>query len=293
MNKPSDWIEATDSRIIKAEFLKLSHVISAISPCFHSLLIRQRYLSADKEASEIIKACELALKLEQNCASGIPLRALSAAGIDSKFFERSRRLIIKLLDVRFEGLASEIGLEAFLGALNDNDHWLLIADLDGSILPFKQMRIRDSELQTTPLVASNILIVENERCLHQLPHVGGTIAILGAGLNLSWVAASWLNEKSVTYWGDIDTWGLSMLAKARQHQSLLTALLMTETVYQQHHADKAVVEPKTAGSSPPEGLTVQESQLYKRLLKDKKGRLEQEFLSPALVKKEVLSWAGS
>jgi hypothetical protein len=293
LNKPSDWIEATDSRIIKAEFLKLSHVISAISPCFHSLLIRQRYLSADKEASEIIKACELALKLEQNCASGIPLRALSAAGIDSKFFERSRRLIIKLLDVRFEGLASEIGLEAFLGALNDNDHWLLIADLDGSILPFKQMRIRDSELQTTPLVASNILIVENERCLHQLPHVGGTIAILGAGLNLSWVAASWLNEKSVTYWGDIDTWGLSMLAKARQHQSLLTALLMTETVYQQHHADKAVVEPKTAGSSPPEGLTVQESQLYKRLLKDKKGRLEQEFLSPALVKKEVLSWAGS
>lgn len=293
LNKPSDWIEATGHRCIITEFQKLSDIVSKVTPLFHSLLIRQRSLIVEKTESEIVQACELALLLEQNCAEGIPLRALSIAGIDSKFFERNRRLIIQLLDTRFEGLISEIGLEEFLGALNENDHWLLVADLDGSLLPFKQMRIRDSELITTPLVANNILIVENERCLHQLPQIKNTIAILGAGLNLTWMRAAWLYKRRIAYWGDIDTWGLSMLALARQLQSSLTPLLMTETVYQQFHADKAVLEPKPAGNMPPEGLISEEYQLYLHLLENKKGRLEQEFIPPELVHETVLEWVKS
>jgi len=291
LNKPSEWIDATGSQTIKAEFHKLGRMLSAVAPEFHALLVRQRHLTSAKDETDVIKACELALLLEQNCAAGIPLRALSLAGIDSKFFERHRRLIIKLLDLRFEGLISEIGLEAFLGALNENDHWLLVADLDGAILPFKLMRIRDGELKTTPLTAHNILIVENERCLHQLPSMENTVAILGAGLNLSWMTASWLNEKRLAYWGDIDTWGLTMLASARKHQPSITALLMSEEIYQQYRADKAVIEPEKAGRKPHEGLSTQEAQLYEYLLTDEKGRLEQEFLSPALVSKETLGWA--
>jgi hypothetical protein len=293
LQKPSEWIEATGNRSIKAEFQKLSSIVSAVDPQFHTLLVRQRHLTTDKLESEITQACALALELEQNCANGLPLRALSIAGIDSKFFERHRRLIIKLLDVRFEGLVSEIGLESFLNALNESDHWLLVADLDGSLLPFKQMRIRDSELKTTALPAPNILIIENEQCLHQLPPAEHTIAILGAGLNLSWMQSPWLSSKRLAYWGDIDTWGLTMLAQARRFQPALTALMMTKIIFEKEYSYKAVREPETAGNNPPEGLTAQESQLYDHLLRVEHGRLEQEFLSPELIGKTVLNWAAT
>jgi hypothetical protein len=36
------------------------------------------------------------------------------------------------------------------------------------LLPFTQQRVRARELAATPIPASHILIVENERCLHQL-----------------------------------------------------------------------------------------------------------------------------
>lgn len=291
LDKPSEWIAACENQSINKEFQKLSHIVGSIDSLFHSLIIRQRHLTADKTESEIVQACDLALQLQQNCAEGIPLRAFSLAGIDSKFFERHRRLMIKLLDVRFDGLVSEIGLESFLGALNENDHWLLIADLDGSLLPFNQIKVRDNELKTIPLNATNIIIIENEQCLHQLPEIKNTIAILGAGLNLSWMGAPWLNERRIAYWGDIDTWGLSMLAQARRFQPSLTPLLMTAEVYRQHSSDKAVPEPKTAGDTPPPSLTREEGRLYEYLLSNEKGRLEQEFLPVHLVKKALLHWA--
>jgi hypothetical protein len=291
--KPTEWIAATKNPSINKTFQKLSQVMQTVDPIFHPLLIRQLPLTADKSEAQIIQACELSLQLEQHSAKGLPLRALAIAGIDSKFFERHRRLIIKLLDVRFNGLVNELGLEPFLGALNENDHWLLVADLDGSLLAFKQIRVRSNELITTALPADNIIIVENEHCLHQLPKAHSTIAILGSGLNLSWMKASWLEKKRIAYWGDIDTWGLAMLAQARQFQSRLSALLMTKTVYQQLGSSKAVTEPVTAGDLPPKALTPEETQLYTHLLNNQKGRLEQEFLPSDRVSKAILDWVNS
>lgn len=65
------------------------------------------------------------------------------------------------------------------------------------------------------LPSERVLIVENESCQHQLPSVPNTIAVLGAGFDLSWTEAEWLARKKIAYWGDIDTWGLHFLAKAR------------------------------------------------------------------------------
>jgi hypothetical protein len=59
-----------------------------------------------------------------------PLRALAIAGNDSKFMERHEALVPKLLDERFKGQPGELGLEAFLDALDEGDHWLLVAPLE-------------------------------------------------------------------------------------------------------------------------------------------------------------------
>lgn len=139
-------------------------------------------------------------------------------------------MLARLLDEKFDGLASQHGLVAFLGALEEKEHWLLIAPLDEGLLPFKRLRISADELAATELPADRILVVENERCLHLLPRVPNTIAILGAGRNLSWMSAAWLETRKIAYWGDMDSWGLVMLAEARGYQPHLTPLMMDRAV---------------------------------------------------------------
>ena len=133
----------------------------------------------------------------------------------------------RALDARFDGEVSRIGLEAFLGAFAEGDHWLLVIDLDGSLLPFKKMRVRSSELRETTIPGERLLIIENESCQHQLPTIPQTVAVLGAGFDLSWAEADWLSTKQVAYWGDIDTWGLQLLARARKAIQRLDPLMMS------------------------------------------------------------------
>ena len=291
ISNASDWVEATADRAVAAEFSALICIIASSDPLFHSLLIRQRSLWYDKPLAEILKATELASLLQPGCAHGSPLRALSLAGIDSKFFERHRGLIVRLLDLRFDGEASRQGLETFLDAWQELDHWLLVADLDGNLLPFSEMRVRSSELLNVDLSVRHLLIVENERCLHLLPRPQpGTIAILGAGNNLRWLAATWIRRVRVAYWGDIDTWGLTLLASARSMIPELTALLMTWSDFKKYADTHAVAESVIAHPSPPDALTTCEKTLYLHLLTCERGRLEQEFISRENVAVALAAW---
>lgn len=289
---PSEWVHATGVREIRKEYETLNRLAAAMDPRFHPLIIRRRSLIMEKPESDVIRSGELALQLQPECAEGKPLRALSLAGIDSKFFERNRQLVTLMLDILFDGQASETGLEAFLGAKDEGHHWLLVADLDGTLLPFSQMRIRASELQTTQLPGQRLLLVENERCLHQLPTSPGTIAVLGSGLNLSWLKAPWLTDKTIAYWGDIDTWGLTMLGRAREQLRHLTPLLMDRGIFEEFGKEAAVKEPLPASPVAPSSLNSGEVELYNLLLQSTQGRLEQEFLPVKIVRAAVLKWGS-
>lgn len=276
----ADWITAAK---LNPEAAQLLHLLDHIDPRYHKTFIRNRSIWKDQSSDEMIQLCTLVDQLEPGCASGAPLRAISLAGIDTKFFERHRNLITRLLGLRFHGEASRLGLEDFLGAWKEHNHWLLLADLGNTLLPFSQLRIRSHELLEKPLPGTTILIVENEKSLHQLPPLENTVVILGAGLNLSWLKASWLLEKKVIYWGDIDTWGLSMLSQARQHLPHIIPVLMTLDIFEAHAPQSAVTEPISAPPEPPAHLTSQEKTLYAHLQKTSNNRLEQEFLPKGLV----------
>lgn len=192
LSKPSQWVEATGEASIRHEFQALATLVEQTAAEFHSLLVRRRSLWLGKPLQEVLQATQLALALSPGCAQGQPLRLLSLVGIDTKFFERHAKLITALLDVRFDGEVSLLGLEAFLGALQEKDHWLLIVDLDGRLLPYNKLRVRAVDLIATPLPGSHLLIVENEACQHHLPAAPDTIAVLGTGFDLNWAEAQWL-----------------------------------------------------------------------------------------------------
>lgn len=283
--RPPGWAEIAEDWQALREFLP------PITTEQRRLLLRRPSLWRGTPAPAVVQAAQMALQLTPGCAQGRPLRALAVDGNDSKFFERHARLLMALLDMRFAGQASAQGLTDFLGASPDNEHWLLLAPLAPGLLPFERLRVTATELQRATLHAPRILLVENERCLHLLPRpVPGTIAILGAGLDLAWLAAPWLQACQVAYWGDMDTWGLHMLARARQQLPHLHAMLMDAPTWAAH-SQQAVTEPVLA---PPlaenAALTPAERALDASLRQQERGRLEQEFLSPPAVAQAVAAW---
>jgi hypothetical protein len=290
LGSAAEWVAAANDRVIDVEYSQLQLILPAVALELRSVVISQRRIIAGMGAVEVIKCAEVASQLTPGCANGVPLRALTVAGIDTKFFERYSTLLIHLLDQRFDGAVRAQGLEQFLGAARQDSQWLLIADLDGGLLPFEQVRVRDKELYLEPLPGKNILIVENERCLHLLPKLKNTIAILGAGLNLAWMSAAWLADRRLGYWGDIDTWGLAMLAIARNYQPGLQALLMTPAIFETYAKHHAVVEPTPNTTLRRDLLSLQENRLFEMLVSADCGRLEQEFLPAPLVGEAVQNW---
>ena len=298
LTRPSDAIAAIARYAgpghanIAADYQALATVLAQADACFHRLLLRRLALWRHLPTAQVVTATRVALQLAPGCAAGKPLRALAVAGNDSKFFERHDSLLKALLDERFGGEASRQGLTTFLGASPEGEHWVLVAPLAGGLLPFRRQRVTTSELHTTALPAHRILLVENERSLHQLPQpLPGTIAILGSGLNLAWLAAPWLQKCDVAYWGDMDTWGLAMLATARRHVPQLHALLMDRATFDTC-ADLAVSEPVPCDALPIDTLLAQEAALAEHLRGLAQGRLEQEFVPAQLVAEAVAQWTG-
>lgn len=290
---PEEWARASGDAQVQLELRRLQYFLGHVDTRFHSLLIRYRGLWRDRSDEEVVQASALTLELEPGIAAGRPLRALALAGIDSKFIERNRGLVTALLDVLFDRQASQVGLTSFLDAADEGDHWLLVAPLSAGLLPFTQQRVRARELMNTPLPAEHILLVENDRCLHLLPTLRDTIAVLGSGLDLAWLGADWLSQRHLGYWGDMDTWGLNMLARARTLQPHLGAFLMERSLFEQHAATLAVAEPITAGQTLPTGLTEPEQAFYRHLIGLPKGRIEQEFLPRETVTHVLSRWYKS
>ena len=282
---------------IAADYQALVAVLAQVDAPFQRLLLRRLALWRHLPTEQVATAARVALQLTPGCAAGKPLRALAVAGNDSKFFERHSSLLKTLLDERFDGEASRQGLSAFLGATPEGEHWVLVAPLQDGLLPFRRLRVTTSELQITAVPARRILLVENERSLHQLQQLclsqplPDTIAVLGSGLNLSWLSAPWLQRCDVAYWGDLDTWGLAMLATARRHLPQLQALLMDRATFDAH-ADCAVAESVQANELSQSGLLAHEVALAQHLRTLDKGRLEQEFLPVETVAAAFATWAG-
>ncbi|WP_089724366.1 DUF3322 domain-containing protein [Candidatus Thiosymbion oneisti] len=290
LHSAKQWVEAMADADIRQEYRLLSGVIAAVNPQFHPLIVQQRQQVLAQGAEETIRVCAVADRLTPGCADGRPLRALSIADCDSKFLERNRPLLTRLLELRFGPAVAQQGLEGFLGALDESEHWLLVAPLEPGLLPFEQLRLRSSELRRSALPGSHLMAVENERSLYQLPPLPGTVAVLGAGLNLSWLQAPWLDDRTLAYWGDLDTWGLSMLAMARLQWPHLMALMMDAATFSALAPRHAVIEPVKADPRPPAGLDAQEQALYRDLYDREKGRLEQEFVPIELVHRVVNRW---
>lgn len=290
LRTPSEWVAATQDTGIAEEYEAMGYLVERVPDHFHKLLVIQRGLWKGRDRSEIIQAAIIASQLTPGCARGLPLRLLSGYGVDTKFFERHEVLLRKMLDVLFEGEASEQTLCGFLDAYDESNHWVLVMPLEAGLLQYQRLKLTTSELGRVELPGERLLIVENEKCFHQLIDLPGTIAVLGCGLDLAWLGSEAHRNKATGYWGDMDSWGMQMLARARAKHGGITSLLMNEAIFDKYRGESAVPEPVRAQEAPPAGLTDSESALFRRLVESAKGRLEQEFIPHPEVHQALIRW---
>jgi len=238
---------------------------------------------------------ELVPQLFQGMGFDQYLRALPLVGVDTKFLENHQALITDVLDAIYsDSVSTAGGLLAWLACLESPKGWLTVRPLCEKVRiamgGFPVLQLPGDVLRSQALPAGNIVVVENMQSGLALPYLDDTVAIFGGGKNIAWMDACWLRDKHVAYWGDIDTWGLSILSEVRSKLTAITPLMMDmETL--RLHEDRMVVEP-TPSEAYPGLLTGEEDEIFHGLKSAafKKSRLEQERLSSDYVAKQLKTW---
>lgn len=234
-------------------------------------------------------------QLTPGMGAGKYLRALPLMGVDTKFLEKYQTLISDILDtVHDNAVANAGGLYEWLDCHRNPKGWLTLRPLcekvQAKLGGFPILQLSGDVLKEYVLPANNILVVENMESGLGLPSLPNTLAVFGGGKNVAWMEAPWLKQKHVAYWGDIDTWGLSILSDVRSKCPAVKALMMDRETLDRHQ-DRMVGE-RMSVDNIPEFLTDSEIRIFSYLKNTDKNvsRLEQERLSPDYIQSKLQHW---
>jgi hypothetical protein len=154
------------------------------------------------------------------------------------------------------------------------------AGLDDLSVPLRSFQ------QLSPAV-ERVFVTENKINGLSLPACPRSMVIFGLGYGIECLAdISWLKNKVIHYWGDIDTHGFSILARLRKLYPQVQSFLMDTTTL--HSCTRLWgTEPDSARfQGELNSLTQAEQQLYQELLDNRYAinlRLEQERIPFPLV----------
>lgn len=208
--------------------------------------------------------------------SGQYLRQITAPGVDTKFVERHRPLLGRLLGVE----RSASGFIAGLG-LRAKPEVLSLRGAPGVLglpLDLSEGSFLTAELAVLPAAVRTAVIVENETTYRSVSVPAGGVVLWGKGFEVDRVGAlPWLRGAEVFYWGDLDSHGFAILDRLRAWLPQTTSVLMDSQTLLAHQ-DRWVLDP-TPTSARLTRLNPAEVTLYTDLVTDRFGesvRLEQE-----------------
>lgn len=238
----------------------------------------KKIIDNTNEWDSILKVCQY---FKQNPKPNLYIRELPIK-VHTKFVERNQSVIKELFgilvseyinqnekqfekrfnlkyaepQIRFKVLDKTISQEFFSG-------------IDDVAIPI-------SQFEALNLPIKRVLVVENKTTLYTtltLPKMDDTIAIFGQGnavLNIK--NTTWLSEKEVLYWGDIDVQGFEILSRLRKFFDHTKSVLMGKQTFDKFFEDDRGTPTNILTKL---NLTDEEYQLYD-ILKTNNWRLEQE-----------------
>jgi hypothetical protein len=227
--------------------------------------------------------------LAANPRPGIYLRQIDLPDIHSKFIEAHRGVLAELLDLALPAQAidsSAGGLAQFARRYGlrskpvrvrfrmlDAAQALLATGTD------QDLTVTHDTFARLDPAASRVFITENETNFLAFPALPDSLVIFGAGYGFDMLAqAPWLQQRSVHYWGDIDTHGFAILDQLRNHLPHARSFLMDRDTLLAHQPQWSD-EPEPSLRDLPR-LTDAERAVHDDLrwnrLGDRQVRLEQE-----------------
>lgn len=272
-----------------ARFVHLVEETRARQPALEDLL-RARPLAILEQADAWPKLLRVCAYLREHPRPGCYLRELDLPGIDTKFLESQKGMLTEMLDrvLPPEAIdAQEKGVKAFerrFGFRHDPPgvrfRWL-----DPLLAPMgiRDMQIPLDEFSRLDPPAERIFITENKVNFLAFPELPKGLVIFGQGYAIQSLARiAWLSEKTLYYWGDIDTHGFEILSQLRAAHGNVRSLLMDEATLLAHRESWAR-EPEGARILvEPSSLTRAEGEVYRGLKEGRWGdclRLEQERIA--------------
>jgi flagellar motility protein MotE (MotC chaperone) len=253
--------------------------------------LKKRPLRALELAGDWPRLLDIVTWLQANPRPSIYLRQVDIPGVHSKFIEAHRATLSELLDLALPAAA----IDASAGGVSEFARRYGFRD--------KPLRIRfrlldprhaliatgtDQDFAVTRNIfdrldpdASQVFITENEINFLAFPPITDSLVIFGAGYGFDMLAdAAWLHNRTIFYWGDIDTHGFAILDQLRALFPHVRSFLMDRETLSAHH-QQWIAEPQPTLRDLPR-LNDDERALFDDLRDNRLGtqvRLEQEKIA--------------
>lgn len=209
--------------------------------------LEKRPLKALALSEEWPRLLQVVSWLRTHPRPGVYLRQVDIPGVDSKFIESMRSVLMELLDLALPLDAidhSATGVSQFCRRYGFQDKPLRIRfrvlDPALALLPTgadQDIHVTQAVFAQLDLPVSRVFITENEVNFLAFPQVAGSMVIFGAGYGFEALAdARWLQQRSIYYWGDIDTHGLAILDQLRAQLPHAHSFLMDSETLMAHEA---------------------------------------------------------
>ncbi|GIJ30366.1 hypothetical protein Vqi01_55280 [Micromonospora qiuiae] len=277
-------------------FLRLVDATRSTAPALVEWMLAEPMKVLDNEQSWI-RLVEVVRWIDQHPTIDRYVRQIDVPGVDTKFIEQHRSILAQLLDRQLTPERVDPAqpparfAERYLFRTKPAYVRLraLARPVPAAFGPFSEVTVRVDELADSPLDVARVLVVENETTYLALPSMPDTVAVFGGGYAVRALAPlTWLHERKLSYWGDIDTHGFAILDRLRQVFPHTTSMLMdAETLlrHREHWGREA-----TPVAAELAHLTPAESQVYRDLVADRYApalRLEQERIRFSVVERSL------
>ena len=231
------------------------------------------------------KLLDTVLWIDANGGADTYLRQIDVPGVDTKFVEANRTILATLLDRQLDDQRVDATKPPsdFEGRyrFRRKPTYIRFRTLDPRVRiagPFSELTVRADQLARQPPTASTVYVLENEVTYLALPPVEDAIAILGGGYAVARIEAlDCLADRTLIYWGDIDTHGFAILNNLRRRFPHARSMLMDRATLLAH--EEHWVQERSQVTTALPHLQPAEADLYQDLVENALGpaiRLEQE-----------------
>ncbi len=216
-------------------------------------------------------------------------RELSITGVDTKFIEKYKKILDRLLSVLLDdtmmdthilslshyGFEKKYGLKYPLPTVR-----FRILDESQKIAGMSDISLTIDAFKMLQLPCKRVYIIENKITTLSFPKISDAIVIFGSGYGVEVLkSVPWLNDKEIYYWGDIDKDGFAILSRVRGYFPHIKSFLMDNVTIEKFGKYAIQENESKRNKNRLENLTHEEAIIYDNLYSEIYGerfRLEQE-----------------